>query len=174
MLSAILLTVKAYKTSSFFKAIKSGDVERVEKLMSEKPLLIHARTLFENATGLQLAARTGNNKMVALLIEAGADVNAKDSSGIAPLDEAAFNGNVIVADSLLNAGADVNTVGGRHNSTPLHIAAYRGHVGMVKLLLAHGANANLTDSLGETPLILAQENRKTNVIAVLTNPPPPK
>jgi ankyrin repeat protein len=167
MFSAISFTVDFLGSWSFFKAVNMGDVEHVDNLLSKRPLLIHARTFFKKETGLLVAARIGKEDMVDLLVKSGSDVDVKDLSGIAPLGEASFNGDIIVARILIMAGADVNTVGGRHKSTPLHTAAYRGHVGVLKLLLAHGARADVLDSLGRSPLQLAQENRKTNVIAVL-------
>ena len=112
--------------------------------------------------------------MVAVLLGAGADVNAKGGSNVTPLHLAAFHGNAQIAEALLKAGADVKAVGYRHNDTPLHVAALHGHASVFKLLLAHGADASAEDMLHKTPLQLAQENQKTKVVAVLTNPPPPK
>ena len=41
------------------------------------------------------------------------------------------------------------------NSTPLHVAAWRAHSAIVKLLLERGAAADAPDGKGDTPLALA-------------------
>ena len=51
---------------------------------------------------------------------------------------------------LIDEGADVNAE--NRNGYLLHKAAWNGHVGVIKLLLANGANVNLRDTRGKTPL----------------------
>jgi ankyrin repeat protein len=41
------------------------------------------------------------------------------------------------------------------------------HLDRVRLLLAHGADPNLADIEGKTPLMLAQENKRPGVVALL-------
>lgn len=48
------------------------------------------------------------NKMLELLLTAGAQVNARNIVGDAPLHKAALNGRTVSADILIRAGADVN------------------------------------------------------------------
>jgi ankyrin repeat protein len=173
LVSAGFLMAGIFQKRPFFDAVKSGDFGRVKELLADKPTLIRSKT-FLGDTALHMAVTSGNTNMVAVLLDAGADVNAKGDSNVTPLHLAAFSGNAQIAEALLKAHADVNAVGYRHNDTPLHVAALHGHASVVKLLLAHGADASAVDMLHKTPLQLAQENQKTNVIAVLTNPPPPK
>ena len=52
---------------------------------------------------------------------------------------------------MLEAGANVN-VKHKDGGTPIHGAAFLGHVETVELLLAKGANANTQNAKGETPL----------------------
>ena len=56
---------------------------------------------------------------------------------------------------LLDRGADVNTAAGG-GITPLHLAASRGDVPLIDVLLAHGAQPTETDD-GQTPIDLARE-----------------
>lgn len=44
------------------------------------------------------------------------------------------------------------------NETPLHYAAFSGHLDCVKLLLSRNANAFAESAFGETPLDLAVDN----------------
>jgi ankyrin repeat protein len=173
LVSAGFLMTAMLKKKPFFDAVESGVLRRVEESLSNRAAIVHSRTLWGD-TALHLAVRSGESNMVTLLLEAGADVNAKGDSGVTALHLAAFNGNMQIAEALLKAGSEVNAVGFRHNDTPLHVAALHGHANVVKLLLAYGADANAENMLHKTPLQLAQENQQTNVIAVLTNPPSPK
>ena len=54
---------------------------------------------------------------------------------------------------LISSGSDVNIDTG--NGSALHIAAYIGHVGAIEALISAGANVNLKDKSGITPLLNA-------------------
>jgi ankyrin repeat protein len=64
--------------------------------------------------------------IVKMLLEAGADPNARQERGFVPLHDAAANGNSALVEVLLNHGAlsDVRTDDGK---TPADMAAERGH-----------------------------------------------
>ena len=76
-----------------------------------------------------------------------------------------------VVELLLDAGEDpnrFNPVGGHSHSTPLHQAAGNGHLEVVKLLLARGANLHIKDILfGRTPAGWANYAGKKEVEAFL-------
>lgn len=55
------------------------------------------------------------------------------------------------AEELVKCHANVNQPN-EFGRTPLHIAAYRGHLELATLLLMHEADPNLQDSKGDTPL----------------------
>lgn len=164
-----LMGAEFIKNRVFLDAVKAGNIEQVKQLLVKKPFLIYTKTIFDNEGCIQLAAKTGNNGMVVLLLKAGADVNAKDASRITALEEAAFIGDTNVGEILLRAGADVNAVGGRRSATALHVAAYRGNTNFVELLLAYGADITVKDSFGKTPLQRAIDKNQTNVITALSN-----
>ena len=93
-------------------------------------------------TPLQLAARYSHNEIVELLIDNGADVNAKDVNGNTPLHLAALFGRKEVIELLIANGAAVNVKGGNLGGMPLHHAAFEGHKEIVELLLAKSADVN--------------------------------
>ena len=53
---------------------------------------------------------------------------------------------------LLEQGADVNAQTRSGKASSLHRAAYSGHTAVVKLLIKYGADLQLCDSDGQTPL----------------------
>jgi cytohesin len=68
---------------------------------------------------------------------------------------------------LLERGADVDSTD-TENMTALHLAAQMGHVGLVKLLISSGANANaVSKTYGETPLHLAVTSANAEVVKLL-------
>jgi ankyrin repeat protein len=74
-----------------------------------------------------------------------------------------------VARLLINAGAEINARG-EHGRTALHIAAAWGHLDVVQLLLAHGADPVIRDDEGLTPAIMAARSKRvpeTNLKAVV-------
>ena len=141
----------------------------VVRVLLEQGAMISASTN-KGFTPLMTAARYGNTELAALLIEAGADVNATGADGTHALPLAILYGQYEFAHFLLEHGADPDaSMGGIH---ALHAAAGKvshwlthwarqhggsglgssiyepglgmdGRLGMVKALLAHGADPNV-------------------------------
>lgn len=90
-------------------------------------------------TALHLAARSGKNDIVNLLLQRGADVNALNKNGdpaLCVVSGAENSDPVRTASLLLHYGANVNLFG---TVSPLHNAINAGNAELVKLLLEHGA-----------------------------------
>ena len=64
------------------------------------------------------------------------------------------------------ANAEVNKVNG-NNQTPINIAAYKGHLGVVRFLLSKGADCTIKDQWGDTPLASARAEGHAEVAALL-------
>ena len=79
---------------------------------------------------LLFACENGQLNAVKYLVEHGADVNAKDNLGRAPLSFAAERGNLELVKYLVDHGADVNAV--YFGGTPLRNAAGNGSLELVK------------------------------------------
>jgi hypothetical protein len=75
-------------------------------------------------------------------------VNSTDASGNTPLHYAA---NKEIALELLANKASVSARE-KTGGTPLHAAAYAGHIDVAAVLLAHGADVNAKSVIGLTPL----------------------
>lgn len=162
------------------EALTSGDVEAVKRLIDEHPGLATARIVAggERAgerTLLHLFAdypgcRPRPREMVQMLIEAGADINARFGGGDhveTPLHWAASNDDVALIDALLDAGADLEArgaiIGG---GTPIADATAFGQWQAADRLLARGARTNLFQSA-----VMGLDDRLDEALAGSPAPP---
>jgi ankyrin repeat protein/uncharacterized protein YecT (DUF1311 family) len=104
---------------------------------------------------LETVAVNGPVDMVAVLLDAGVDVNGTDSRKDTALMAAARAQRQDSAQLLFDHGADAN-VRNLTGRTALHLAVEAGDVEMVNLLLAHGADRNISYGEGLTPLAEAR------------------
>ena len=112
-------------------------------------------------TPLHLAFNVGKLEAARILLEHHADVNARNDDGQAPLhmlsrfeprkDE---DGGPDVARRLLELGANVNEKD-KDDATPLHLASHYKRLEIVQVLLDHGANIDIVNGQGKTPLQIA-------------------
>ena len=90
------------------------------------------------------ASYFGHLAAVQALLNAGADVAAKDQAGFTSLHKASESGHAAVVQTLLEHGANVaardNTPDDEQGSTSLHAASANGHATVVQALLEHGAD----------------------------------
>lgn len=91
--------------------------------------------LFAESPALFWAAYAGQNSIVKLLLEAGADFSQL-TYRLAPIHKAAMHNHVEVVKTLLDAGDDINRRG-FEGITPLMMAAAAGATETVKLLLSY-------------------------------------
>jgi ankyrin repeat protein len=162
-------------------AAASGSVEAVRTLV-ESGADLNAREKTNGQTALMFAAWENRGDAIRLLVERGAHpgltsfVNLIDEpqydddgilvprrkghqsggnsvmGGMTALLYAARDGNLAAVEALVESGADVNQVSGGDGSSPINIAIANGHYTVGKYLLDHGANPNLANLDGLTPL----------------------
>lgn len=102
---------------------------------------------------LILAARNGNTELLKLLLDRGANVNARtssDESGTSALDEVATDGRLELVRLLLDRGAEIKHK--KKGFTALHKAAMNGRLEVMKLLLQKGAIAEALETHCTTAL----------------------
>ena len=126
------------------------------------------------ATPLIIAARHGNDRMVSMLLEYGANYRLSDAHyGYTPLHYAAAQMRVNIAKMLLSAGASP-AIQDLQGNNPLHLALTstlsQCSIDIIKLLIASGSGLNAYNNLGRAPLHCALEhNRDYDVVLTLLN-----
>ncbi|XP_018015557.2 palmitoyltransferase ZDHHC17, partial [Hyalella azteca] len=101
------------------------------------------------------------------LVEAGYDVNRRDSENVTLLHWAAINNRRSIVKYYITKGAVVDAIGGELLSTPLHWATRQGHLGMVVLLIQYGADPSMRDGEGCSCIHLAAQFGHTAIVAYL-------
>ncbi len=112
------------------------------------------------AKALYWAASEGHIDLARRLLDGGADANDQ-SAGMA-LGGAAYDGHLDMMELLVDRGADVNAVdrgSGGSGGTALHVATRARQLEAVRLLLKAGANVNVRNKDGITPLMNALEEK---------------
>lgn len=155
-----------------FEAAMGGHIEQAQALIKEDPRLIDLQAL-SGSTPVHLAAQCGQVKMVEALVNWGADFSLRDKvTDTTPLLAAAYYPDLAasepMADKMLTNGADPNAKQ-HQNFTPLHAAAANGSVYLTTLLIRKGAQVDVKDDAGKTPLDLANAKRHLQVADLLRN-----
>lgn len=105
-------------------------------------------------TLLILAAREGHVRTVQALIERRPDLSRRNFAGDSALMLAVLGGHDAIVSMLIEAGAEINHDGW----TPLIYAAFQGNLGLLNMLLAHGADVNALAPNQSNALMFAARN----------------
>jgi ankyrin repeat protein len=108
---------------------------------------------------LEVAVSRGHADTVRMLLDAGADVDARSSSGSTALYDAALKGDGAIVSLLVNRGADLNAIEATSGTTPLYAAAAFGRQEAVVILLLAGEDPNIETKEGISPLRAAESNQ---------------
>ena len=124
------------------KAAKSGNAFKVKELLEQNASLISAMDP-DGSTPLHCATWKGHEKVVALLLDHGADVNAKNNNGhwgTTPLHAAAHANQRAIAELLIAHGADIHATN-LNGRTPLAETEFHKAKPVANLLKQHGATS---------------------------------
>ena len=116
---------------------------------------------------LMLAAGSGDTRVVKALLNAGVDVNARDSTGFTALMFAARYGHTDTVKLLLAGGPDVNAKSRLLGYTALMSAISSAKIIIIKDLLDAGADVNARNDDGITALGFAEELGDTLIVKLL-------
>ena len=138
-----------------------GDLDKL-RIAVQDPSCLPAVLNHPNQDGqtpLHVAVDNNRSKIVALLLDAGASCNTKDTRGRTPLHLAEVFGDPSIVTPLLEFGADV-TLTDRNGDTAMHIAARNGSLDAVRLILDKGAALEARNREDATPIVVARRARR--------------
>lgn len=146
-------------------ALIQGDIEQVERFLDEGTQ-VDARDA-EGITALMYASYHGQESIVNLLIERGANINASEYvDGRTALMDSSINGQSEMVELLLNRGADINA---KSNTgwTALMWAVERKRNEVVALLVDRGAYLDSRNDDGKTAVTVAFETYNFDAMTLL-------
>jgi ankyrin repeat protein len=148
---------------ALIKAVKERNISALKILFANGA---DVETRFEEGMTLLIYAAMSAPKLVVPLLNAGANVNAKNDDHCTSLLFAVSNGDAETTHILIRKGAKLD-VGNKFDTTPLMVAAQGGHVDIVKMLLKAGANAKAQNHSGLGAIDYAVKNGSNEVIQAL-------
>ncbi|XP_037803939.1 ankyrin-1-like [Penaeus monodon] len=116
-------------------------------------------------TPLHLASWGGHAEVIEVLLQKGANGNARTDEGMTAIHLASMGGHVSSMEALAPT-CDILSVT-RDGKSALHLAAEYGNLGAVQWLHLHGLATSLKDHSGQTPLQYAKDEGHKKVMDFL-------
>jgi ankyrin repeat protein len=156
--TALHIAAAAYQPTIAALLLSQGAAVRARNRRGAEPLHYAA----DGSPGSAHWDPEGQRQVVELLIDGGADPNAFDNSGVAPLHRAVRTRSSQAVRALIDRGADPR-LKNKRGSTPLHLAvqntgrsnsgsgaAKEEQIRVIEVLLERGARSSETDANGKT------------------------
>jgi ankyrin repeat protein len=143
----------------FYQAIRNDNARELKALLDSQD--VNAKDS-RGATPLMYAAAFGNARQMKLLLEAGADVNARNTFNATALIWA--GGDAVKSRLLIEHGADINVRTQQGRTALMRAAKRNGNADLVRLLLEKGADVKAP---GDTTLIQAAQSGDIEIMRLL-------
>lgn len=152
--------ISNYDNFDLAQAILSKDSKMVSKILASKKFDLNTWPhILGGDTFLALASDLGDLEIVKILVENGADVNFKGWADYSPVERATFNNHVQIVKFLIEEK--------EATARPLYYTIQYRRVKIAEILLENGANVNIPDRDGDTPLHLClYEYNHTKIIDI--------
>ena len=138
-----------FRATALMGAAAGGRIGLVSELLSRGAPVDQAHEE-SRLTALMYAAYGNHAEILRLLVQHGADLEARDRSSSTALYHAAAGLHLEAVRALLELGAQVSSPA--MNNLALHRAAEGGSAELLRLLIEHGADPSFPDGAGQTPL----------------------
>ncbi len=167
--------IDLYKTFSLFKNIE----KLIESLDTNYPAFLaeedrqHAhKKLFEDGIPFtpdcfSTYVAKANEEVCQLFLDAGMDINCRDSAGTPMLSIAARAGRENMIQWLVENGASIDEVSMDRGYSAVMDAVWKGSVPIVEKLISLGANLNFVGNDGQTALIIATGSNNQKICRLL-------
>lgn len=159
-----------------------GDLDAVAALLKTHPDLVtyideyQARGQSGGKMALQYAAESGHARIVQLLIDNGADLNAQTEHGASALHLAVLRKHEAVVDTLIRNKADLNLRARLTGSRPVETALLHGHATIATKLIKAGATQTayaeaalgkldpLRERIGKDPTLVSRPDGESHTL----------
>ena len=156
-------------------AVNANNIAKIQQLIKDASFygVIKQMVNIPDITGqspLWRASFDGCNKIVSLLLDAGAEINQSSYSGATPLFAASQENHLHVVKELVSRGADMNKA--KHSGTsPAYIAAQKGNIDILNFLITNGVDVGQKNYQKFTILHVAATYNHHSIVELLLNEP---
>ncbi len=149
-----------------WKAVEERDHNTIKQLIG---LGVNLETGFgdKNTAVLMLSAWKGYSEITDMLIDAGAELEAKDNAGWTAIIYGTTAGKKAAVQSLISAGAKVNARFGDKNTTVLMLSAWKGYSEITDMLIDAKAELEAKDNAGWTAVWWAVWTKHPHIVNLL-------
>ncbi len=143
----------------YFKAIKEGQLEKIKQMLENNPKLLNSKDE-SGMSGVIVASYYSHPKIVAYLVSKGATLDVFEASMV---------GDLSSMMNLLEHDKDLANAYSSDGFTPLHLAAFFGHMDAARFLVERRANINAIakNSMKVTPLHSAVAHNQIEISELL-------
>jgi ankyrin repeat protein len=171
LFSMILLTLsfnvsaQINKNDAFLKAVEDDDLVKA-KVLLKTGANVNAKGKYFGRRALFDAVRSGNKEMLQLLLDAGADVNARDNEGNTAIMNTYTQATAEIVRMLTNRGADVNAKDKDGNTALISMAVFDNYE-VLQAFIDAGADVNAANKEGVTALMRSAKDRQLKNVKLL-------
>ena len=155
-LNALLLYTIDYNyhdTDTVYQLLQEGvDVNAVDR---------------RGTTPLMRASILGRDRIVCLLLDAGANARCKDKGGYTAVHRACAGSHLIVVQLLINHDRTLLNQASKFKETPLIVATEVGDTEICRYLIGRGCKLNVADARGNTALFIAATHGHFRIVRLL-------
>jgi hypothetical protein len=149
--------------------LKNTAVPQMQKAIKGGAKLEWHNDEWDGATLLIKAVRTKSQALAEYVLAIGADPLAIDKSGRGIFHWAAIEGNPAIMEFLLGSQSDPQVQAPDNGGdTPLHLAAYHGHLPIIRLLVRYKVDPFQPNSQGYSAVDLAEAKRMWHIAHYLS------